>query len=92
MGMSDAFTPGKANFDALSKEALCIGDVLQKTFVKVDEEGAEAAAVTSVTLMTMSAGPPRPKSMVLDRPFIYIIRERATGNILFIGKNGCPKE
>ena len=92
MGMSDAFTSGKANFSALSKEALFIGDVLQKTFVKVDEEGAEAAAVTSVSLMATAAGPPQPKKMVLNRPFIYIIRERGAGNILFIGKNGCPKE
>ena len=92
MGMSDAFTPGKANFDALSAEALCIGNVLQKTFVKVDEEGAEAAAVTSVSLMTMAAGPPQPKNMVLNRPFIYIIRDKGAGNILFIGKNGYPKE
>ncbi|MBR2607038.1 MAG: serpin family protein [Bacteroidaceae bacterium] len=92
MGMSDAFTPGKANFDALSAEALCIGNVLQKTFVKVDEEGAEAAAVTSVSLETMSLGPPQPKNMVLNRPFIYIIRDRGAGNILFIGKNGYPKE
>ena len=92
MGMSDAFTPGKANFGALSKEELCIGDVLQKTFVKVDEEGAEAAAVTSVALMAMAAGPPKPKNMVINRPFIYIIRERETGNILFIGRNGHPKE
>lgn len=91
MGMNDAFT-SKANFDALSNEALCIGDVLQKTFVKVEEEGAEAAAVTSVTLMTMSARPSQPRNMVLNRPFIYIIRDRGTGNILFIGKNGCPKE
>lgn len=92
MGITDAFARGKANFDALSKEATCIGDVLQKTFVKVNEEGAEAAAVTSVSLMTMSAGPPQPKDMVLNRPFIYIIREKGTGNILFIGKNGYPKE
>lgn len=92
MGMSDAFTPGKAGFDALSKEALCIGDVLQKTFVKVDEEGAEAAAVTSVSLETMAAGPPQPKNMVLNRPFIYMIRDKGAGNILFIGKNGYPKE
>lgn len=92
MGISDAFTPGKANFNALSKEALCIGDVLQKTFVKVEEEGAEAAAITSVSLMTMAAGPPQPKNMVLNRPFIYLIRERGAGNILFIGKNGHPKE
>ena len=92
MGMSDAFNPEKANFDAMSKEALCIGDVLQKTFVKVDEEGAEAAAGTSVSLMTMSARPPQPINMVLNRPFIYMIRERETGNILFIGKNGHPKE
>ena len=92
LGMSDAFTPGKANFSALSKEPLFIGDVLQKTFVKVDEEGAEAAAVTSVTLLAMAAGPPKPKNMVINRPFIYIIRERETGNILFIGRNGHPKE
>ena len=92
LGMSDAFTPGKANFSALSKEPIFIGDVLQKTFVKVDEEGAEAAAVTSVTLMAMAAGPPKPKNMVINRPFIYIIRERETGNILFIGRNGHPKE
>ena len=92
LGMSDAFTPGKANFGALSKEGLCIGDVLQKTFVKVDEEGAEAAAVTSVALMAMAAGPPKPKNMIINRPFIYIIRERETGNILFIGRNGHPKE
>lgn len=92
MGMSDAFTSGKANFNALSNETLFIGDVLQKTFVKVDEEGAEAAAVTSVSLMATAAGPPQPKNMVLNRPFIYIIRERGAGNILFIGKNGYPKE
>ena len=92
LGMSDAFTPGKANFSALSKEPIFIGDVLQKTFVKVDEEGAEAAAVTSVALMAMAAGPPKPKNMVINRPFIYIIRERETGNILFIGRNGHPKE
>ena len=92
MGMSDAFTPGKANFAALSKEPLCIGDVLQKTFVKVDEEGTEAAAVTAVTMMTMAARPPQPKNMLINRPFIYIIRERETGHILFIGKNGCPEE
>ena len=92
LGMSDAFTPGKANFSALSKEPLFIGDVLQKTFVKVDEEGAEAAAVTAVTLLAMAAGPPQPKHMLINRPFIYIIRERETGNILFIGRNGHPKE
>lgn len=92
LGITDAFAPDKANFKTLSNENICIGDVIQKTFIKVDEEGAEAAAVTSVSLMSTALGPPIPKEMIINRPFFYIIRENGTGNILFIGKNGHPKE
>lgn len=93
MGMSNAFTPGMADFSEIStSEDIYIGNVMQKTFVKVDEEGAEAAAVTSVMLEATAAGPPVIKNMKIDRPFFYAIRENSSGNILFIGKNGHPKE
>ena len=93
MGMSNAFTPGMADFSEIStSEDIYIGNVMQKTFVKVDEEGAEAAAVTSVMLEATAAGPPIIKEMKIDHPFFYAIRENSSGNILFIGKNGHPKE
>lgn len=92
LGIKNAFIPGEADFGRISNKKIYIGDVLQKTFVNVDEEGAEAAAVTSVSFLAMAAGPPQTKIMKLDRPFFYIIRENSTGNILFIGKNGHPKE
>ena len=91
LGVEKAFT-SEADFSGISDEDVRIGDVLQKTFIKVDEEGAEAAAVTSVMLEAMSAGPPIIKHLTLDRPFFYAICERTTGGILFMGKNGHPKE
>jgi serpin B len=91
LGIEEAFT-GAADFSGISDEGLCIGDVLQKTFIKVYEEGAEAAAVTSVMLEATAAGPPVIKNLTLDRPFFYAICARETGSILFIGKCGHPKE
>jgi serpin B len=61
---------------------LVITDVLQKTFVDVDEEGAEAAAATSVGVAVTSM----PAPFRADRPFLVVIRERFSGTILFIGK------
>lgn len=92
LGIEKAFSPGLAEFKGISKEDVYIGNVLQKTFIKVDEEGAEAAAVTSVMLEATAVGPPITKKMKIDRPFFYAIRENSSGNILFIGKNGHPQE
>ncbi len=65
------------------------GDILQKAYIKVDEEGVEAAAVTDI----MWAGadihePPQPRELKFDRPFIYSINERSTGTPVFIGYYG----
>lgn len=80
MGMEVAFTPF-ADFSRLSSDPFWIDVVKQKTFVKVDEEGTEAAAVTVV------AGPTSaPPAVVADRPFLFAIRERFSGTILFVGK------
>lgn len=91
MGINDAFTP-EADFSGISDASLLIDDVIQKSYISVDEEGAEAAAVTAVQMRV--AGLPREenKILTLDRPFIYAIKSKKTGEILFIGKVGNPQE
>ena len=83
LGMRRAFFDG-ADFTRMSPlgDRLVITHVLQKTFVDVDEEGTEAAAVTSVGVGVTSA----PIPFRADRPFLVVIRERFSGTILFIGK------
>ena len=91
MGLEMPFDE-RAQFGGISKRPLYIEDVIQKTFISVDEEGTEAAAVTSVTIGMMSARPQQKITMTLDRPFLYAIRDKKTDTILFIGKVGNPNE
>jgi serine protease inhibitor len=88
LGMRRAFVRHQADFTALSPRALGdelhITEVLQKAIVEVTEEGTVAAAATSVGIGVESA----PPSLVVDRPFVFAIRERLSGTILFIGKVG----
>lgn len=87
MGMSIAFSPGVADFRNIDKRGgLFISEAMHKTFVQVDEEGTEAAAVTSIGIGRTSIGPTDRFSMRVDRPFIFVIREHHSGTILFIGK------
>ena len=83
LGMTDAFVPDVADFTGISASSppLYISEVKQKTFVEVAEEGAEAAAATSVEVGVKSL----PPSVVANRPFAYLIRERESGAILFAG-------
>jgi serpin B len=89
LGMQSAFgvTPD-TDFTGLSPAGrdLYISNVKQKTFINVDEEGTEAAAVTSVEIGVVSM----PPTMNVDRPFLVAIRERFSGTILFIGRVGDP--
>jgi serpin B len=82
MGMDVAFAPG-ADFTRMSPmgDRMCISFVRQKTFVEVDERGTRAAAVTAVGVGLTS----EPPSLVVDRPFIFALRERLSGTILFVG-------
>jgi serine protease inhibitor len=87
LGMNLAFLESIADFTGLydtTKEPrnAYIEDVMHKTFVDVNEEGTEAAAVTSVVIGVDSA----PPAFRVDRPFIFAIRERTSDTILFIGK------
>lgn len=87
MGMRTAFIPRGADFTRLSPtegRRLYIDFVKQKTFVAVDEVGTEAAAVTVVGIELVSA--PQRATVRVDRPFVFAIRERLSGTILFVGK------
>ena len=83
LGMKEAFT-SSADFSDMSKEPLMISEVRQKTFIEVNEEGSEAAAITSVSMMRASLGP-EPVRFIVDRPFVFLIRERTSGTVLFMG-------
>ena len=93
MGMRDAFVPGKANFDGMNggTEDLYIKAVLHKAFVDVNEEGTEAAAATAVVVTARSAMRPRPPVVFkADHPFLFVIRHRPTGSLLFMGRVADP--
>ena len=84
LGMRDAFVPNGADFTRMSPRGreLYIDKVKQKTYVDINEEGTEAAAATSVGISVTSL----PPSLRVDRPYIFVIRERLTGTIVFMGK------
>ena len=86
LGMKRAFS-NSAEFSAMAEEPLFISEVKQKSYVAVDEEGTEAAAVTGISLSLMRAEiePPKPFEMIVDRPFLFVISDSATDSILFIG-------
>ncbi|MCE2422579.1 MAG: hypothetical protein J4G03_04640, partial [Gemmatimonadetes bacterium] len=85
LGMVDAFDDA-ADFTRLSPVGVSISEVRQKSWVEVNEEGTEAAAATLVVI-TVSA-PPQVRA---DRPFLFFIRERLSGAILFAGKITHPE-
>ena len=85
LGMGIAFDLGRANFSRIIKNAgLYISEVLHKTFVEVNEEGTEAAAVTAVIVSDSAVG--GSPVMRVDRPFLFFIRENRSQTILFMGK------
>lgn len=85
MGMLDAFSPGLANLSGISDASIYVSFVKQNTFVEVDEKGTEAAAVTTIGIETTSF-PPQPREFVIDKPFVFAIRERTTNALLFMGQ------
>ena len=85
LGMQQAFQPDEARFTRISRsmgDKLYIDFVKQKAFVDVNEVGTEAAAVTVVGIGVTSA----PVPVRIDRPFVFALRERLSGSVLFLGK------
>ena len=93
MGLTTIFDPNNANFSSMSNVPLVVSMVKQKAYVKVDEVGTEAAAVSVVTVLAMSAAPRQEKIIEFnaDRPFIIVIRDMHTNRILFVGNVCSPK-
>lgn len=86
MGMVDAFSSAQADFSGIDgTQSLFISSVLHKAFISVDEEGTEAAAATAVVFDRTSVDPDAVVFNV-DRPFIFLIRDKITGTILFMGR------
>ena len=90
-GITRAFGK-RAQFNGISDEPLCISDIMQKTYIKVDEDGTEAAAVTALRVGAMSMRPQNIIPMKLDRPFVFAIIKNDSNEVLFIGKIGNPIE
>lgn len=90
MGMGIAFE-NNADFTRMYKSNQAqISQVVHKTYIKVDEEGTEAAAVTSTGMQTTALRPDYPPVMNVNRPFVYIITEKNSGSILFLGEVNDP--
>lgn len=82
LGMNTAFA--KADFSGISDRPIFLSAVRQRTFVEVNEEGTEAAAVTGIGL-TGSEEIKTPFEMIVDRPFLFLIEDKPTRTILFMG-------
>ncbi len=97
MGMPTAFTYPAADFTGMSPtKELYIDEVIHQTFIEVSESGTEAAAATAV-IMVAGASPvhmelPEPKIFNADHPFIFLIQEKSSGNILFMGRLTDPSK
>lgn len=98
LGMTDAFSNKKAELGGLAANGAEPGDlfvsfVTHDTFIEVNEEGTEAAAVTVVGVEATSApAPQEPFDLKLNRPFFFAITDRTTGAIVFMGEVGNPAE
>lgn len=91
MGMPLAFSD-TADFSGMTgKRDLFISQVIHQAFVEVNEEGTEAAAATAV-IVALTAINEDPKEFRADHPFIFIIQQKDTGNILFMGRVNDPNE
>ena len=100
IGIEKAFEKWEAEFDEVmfkgvkEGENVYVDDVLQKTFIEVDENGTEAAAATAVIMnkaTSIGPGMEEIKEFKADRPFIYFIRDDVTHEVLFIGEYAFTK-
>ncbi len=92
MGMKAPFEPGRADFSGMTgARDLFISAVVHKAFIAVGEKGTEAAAATAVVIGVTSA-PANPLNLVVDRPFLFFVRDEPTGAILFMGRVTDPSK
>ena len=92
LGITDAFDDRRADFSGTDgTRTFFISLVIHKAFISVDEAGTEAAAATAVVMAGSGPAPPTYYEVRVDRPFLFFIREKETGSILFIGRVLDPR-
>jgi serpin B len=81
-----------ADFSGMSKESLTIAAVIHKAFVDVNEEGTEAAAATAISVRptAIAINPKEIPVFRADHPFVFLIRDKRSGSILFLGRLAKP--
>jgi serpin B len=91
MGMTDVFDPTKANLSGMDGAMdLYVSTVVQEALVEVDEQGTVAAAATAVSVND-NAATQEPERVAIDHPFLFLIRDKGNGSILFMGRVEDPR-
>ena len=85
MDVTDIFDAYKADFSRMCAEGVYADDVIHRCALKVDEDGTEAAAVTSMGIMRMSMAPPAEYHLIFERPFMFMIFNEEYGLPVFAG-------
>ncbi len=86
LGMKISFTEAADLTKMCDSGNMQLTDGIHKTYIKVDEEGTEAAAVTGMMAGATSAKPPEPIEFKFDKPFTYVIKDKTSGEVLFMGE------
>jgi serpin B len=93
LGMPAAFSAKTADFSGIaSQENLCLSDVVHRAYVDVNEKGTEAAAATGMMFAGAALSLAEPRVFNADHPFLFMIRDPASGAILFLGRVSNPRE
>ncbi|KAF6357526.1 serpin family E member 1 [Rhinolophus ferrumequinum] len=83
LGMTDMFSPSQADFSSISdQESLYVSQALQKVKIKVNERGTVASSSTAIVISARMA----PEEIIMDRPFLFVVRHNPTGTVLFMGQ------
>jgi len=92
LGVTDIFQRGKANFGKITADDIFVSKALHKARIEVNEYGTEAAAATAVSLSTFRTGSTKPKAIIIDKPFMFFIKDEKHDVILFQGAFMKPDE
>ncbi len=88
MGVEDLFSPSAADLSGMADTPLYVSTAVHEAWVQVDEEGTEAAAATAIGVSTTSVV--ISLEVVVDRPFVFQVRDQVTGTVLFMGRVADP--
>jgi serine protease inhibitor len=94
LGASIAFDCTRADFGAMfvfkENQRACVGSAVQKVFIDIDEKGTTAAAVTAMSMIVHDSTSPPPIQFIVDRPFLFVLRDEVSGVPLFMGRIVSP--